>query len=179
MGKEEFSILVKAMKAVYADVKFIADSDAFNVWYELLKDIPYELCQAAVHKYMSTNTFPPTIADIRKIAFEVSRPEMMNEAEAWGLVIKAIGNSQYNSMAEFEKLPAACQRAVGRPDSLKEWANMDIDTVNSVIQSNFMRVYRAQCQKEQEYGQLPASTKAMIDKITEHTSMKFLEGEAI
>lgn len=175
MGKEEFAILVKAMKAVYSDVKFIADSDAFNVWYELLKDIPYEVCQAAVHKYMSTNTFPPTIADIRKIAFEVSQPEMMNEAEAWALVLRAIGNGLYNAQNEFNKLPAACQRAVGRPEVLKEWANMEIDTVNSVIQSNFMRVYKAQCQKEQEYGQLPASTKAMIDKITEHTSMKFLE----
>ena len=42
MERDEFKILVKAMKAVYADPKFIADKDAFNVWFTLLNDISYE-----------------------------------------------------------------------------------------------------------------------------------------
>ena len=48
MDREQFSILVKAMKAVYSDPKFIADKDAFDVWYELLKDLPYMVCQTAI-----------------------------------------------------------------------------------------------------------------------------------
>ena len=48
MTREEFKTLVKGMKAVYAQPTFIPDQDAFNVWFELLKDIPYQ--QAKTHQ---------------------------------------------------------------------------------------------------------------------------------
>ena len=38
MQRDEFKILVKAMKAVYSDPKFIPDADAFSVWFEFFKD---------------------------------------------------------------------------------------------------------------------------------------------
>lgn len=177
MDREKFSILVKAMKAVYSDPKFIADKDAFNVWYELLKDIPYDLCQAAIHKYMTTNKFPPTIADVRQLATEIVTPETMNEGEAWSLVYKAICNSAYNSQAEFDKLPKECQKAVGNAAILREWASLNMDEVNTVIQSNFMRSYKVEVKRLQEYKQLPESTKDVIQKLSESTSVGLLETE--
>ena len=66
MTREEFKTLVKGMKAVYAQPTFIPDQDAFNVWFELLKDIPYQQVNVAIQKYMLTEKFPPTIADIRE-----------------------------------------------------------------------------------------------------------------
>lgn len=68
MTREEFKTLVKGMKAVYAQPTFIPDQDAFNVWFELLKDIPYQQVNVAIQKYMLTEKFPPTIADIREKA---------------------------------------------------------------------------------------------------------------
>lgn len=38
MEREQFKVLVKAMKAVYAQPTFIPDQDAFNVWFALLGD---------------------------------------------------------------------------------------------------------------------------------------------
>ena len=175
MERGEFAILVKAMKAVYSDPKFIADQDAFNIWYELLKDISYDLCQVAIHKYMSTNRFPPTIADLRQIATEVITPEKMNEGEAWALVYRAICNSAYNAGAEFEKLPPECQKAVGNPAILKEWASLDMSEVNTVIQSNFMRSYKVECKRTQEYDRLPESTKEVIQKISSKNNLKLIE----
>ena len=54
MTREEFKTLVKGMKAVYAQPTFIPDQDAFNVWFELLKDIPYQQANVAIQKYMLT-----------------------------------------------------------------------------------------------------------------------------
>lgn len=175
MDRNEFSILVKAMKAVYSDPKFITDKDAFNVWYELLKDIPYEVCQAAIHKYMSTNRFPPTIADIRQISTEITAPVMMNEGEAWALVYKAVCNSAYNAKEEFEKLPKECQKAVGNPAILREWAGLDKSEVNTVIQSNFMRSYKVEVKRAQEYNLLPNATKDLIDKLADTMNNKLIE----
>lgn len=42
MEREQFKVLVKAMKAVYAQPTFIPDQDAFNIWFALLGDLPYK-----------------------------------------------------------------------------------------------------------------------------------------
>ena len=177
MTKAEFSILAKAMKAVYSDPKFIADTDAMMVWYELLKDIPYELCQAAIHKYMATNKFPPTIADIRQLATEITSPETLNEGKAWSLVLRAIGNASYHAQEEFDRLPIECQKAVGNPAILKDWALMDRSEVNTVIQSNFMISYKVEAKRSQEFKQLPQSTKEFIGALSDKMSPKLLDQE--
>lgn len=167
MERDEFKILVKSMKAVYAQPTFLPDQDAFNVWYALLKDLPYELASMAVQKHMLTEKFPPTIADLRAKASEmVERPaEEMSELEAWALVRKAIGNSGYHSEEEFARLPEACRIAVGSPANLREWAMMDSDQVATVEQSHFIRNYRAATKRITEDKKLPP---AFTERIAEH-----------
>ena len=167
MERDEFKILVKSMKAVYAQPTFLPDQDAFNVWYALLKDLPYELASMAVQKHMLTEKFPPTIADLRAKANEVvERPaEEMSELEAWALVRKAIGNSNYHAEEEFARLPEVCRIAVGSPANLREWAMMDSDQVATVEQSHFIRNYRAAAKRMTEDRKLP---QAFRERIAEH-----------
>ena len=164
MTREEFKTLVKGMKAVYAQPTFIPDQDAFNVWFELLKDIPYQQANVAIQKYMLTEKFPPTIADIREKATQIveSVDNSMSELEAWSLVRKAVRNSGYHSVKEFEKLPEACQRAVGSAANLKEWALMDSERVETVEQSHFIRNYRTTVQRISEEKKLPESIRLLI-----------------
>ncbi len=67
----------------------------------------------AIQKYMTSERFPPTIADIRTKATEIIAPaeESMSELQAWALVQRALRNSGYNSEEEFAKLPEACQKS--------------------------------------------------------------------
>lgn len=164
MTRDEFKILVKAMKAVYSSENFIADKDAFDVWYELLKDLSYEQANLAIQKYMATEKFPPTIADIRTKATEIIVPaeESMSELQAWALVYRAIENSGYHSEEEFEKLPEACKIAVGTPANLKEWALMELNQVVTVEQSHFIRNYRTALQRMKEDAKLPEKMKLLI-----------------
>lgn len=164
MEREEFKILVKAMKAVYAQPTFIPDKDAFDVWYGLLQDLPYEQANLAIQKYMTSERFPPTIADIRTKATEIIAPaeESMSELQAWALVQKAIRNSAYHAEEEFAKLPEACQRAVGTAVNLKEWALMDSDQVATIEQSHFVRNYRASVQRMKEEARLPENVRMLI-----------------
>lgn len=175
MERSEFGVLVKAMKAVYSDPKFITDQDAFNVWYEFMKDIPYDVAQATVYKYMATNKYPPTIADIREGAVKVAEPEQMAEGEAWALTYKAICNSAYCSKEEYEKLPEECRRAVGSPDMLREWASMNIDEVNTVVRSHFTKNYRVACDRVRELKQLPPATREAIGRLADSVSIDRIE----
>lgn len=162
MEREEFKILVKGMKAVYANPTFIPDQDAFNVWYELLKDIPYKLAEIAIQKHMLTEKFPPTIADIRTKATEIVDVEEISELAAWSMVYKAICNSGYNSVEEYEKLPPIVQKAVGDPANLREWASMDEKMISSV-RARFIDSFKIAEKRMKDDAKLPNHIKALID----------------
>lgn len=94
----------------------------------------------------------------------VSAPKkILNELEAWSLVEKAIRNSIYNSQEEFSKLPPLVQKAVGSPNVLRLWA-ADGSYSEQVASSNFMRSYRNEAKKQEEYEKLPADMQQMIDQ---------------
>lgn len=161
MTREEFGIIVKALKAVYSTPTFIPDQDAFNVWYELLKDIDYQTATKAVQSYMTTENKLPTIADIRSKAMQFSQSEQPNELEAWALVSKALSNGYYGANEEYEKLPPLVQKAVGNPANIREWAQLDFKAL-SVIQSNFERTYRAVAKREDEVSRMPSQIRQLI-----------------
>lgn len=167
MERDQFKVLVKAMKAVYAQPTFIPDQDAFNVWFALLGDLPYQQAELAVQKYMTTEKFPPTIADIREKAEQITsvREEEMSELEAWAIVRKAIGRSNYYAEEEFEKLPEACKIAVGNASNLREWAMMDSDQVGTVEQSHFVRNYRTAVQRIKEDRRIPEKVRIAIAEV--------------
>ena len=167
--REQFKILVKAMKAVYTKPEFLPDQDAFNVWYMMLRDLSYEVLSSAVQKHMMTSPYPPTIADLRAAAAQFAPGEadtQLTELEAWELVRRAISNSGYHASEEFELLPRLVQKAVGNPANLREWAAMDIDTVNSVEQSHFIRSYRTVVSRENDMQKLSPVMRQLIDKVS-------------
>lgn len=183
--REQFGILAKAMKAIYTDERFLPDHDAVNVWYTLLCDLDYETLSKAIQKHMMSSTFIPTVADIRTAAAEF-KPSMeirqISELDAWDRVRKAISNSIYNAESEFSKLMPVIQKAVGSPHNLEEWATLDTDTVNSVIQSNFLRSYRAEVTRELEMQKLSPAVRDLIEKASsaaiEEKDVALIGGEA-
>ena len=171
MTDKEFMVIVKGLKAVYTDPKFLADNDAIDVWFGLLCDLPYQVLSTATQKYMMQEQFPPTIAGLRKKAAEITAPvhEDMSELEAWSLVRKALSNSGYNAEAEFDKLPELCQKAVGNASNLREMALMDTETVNSVEQSHFIRNYRTVLDRKRADSQIAPGVMQMVKKIKNET----------
>lgn len=166
LEREQFKTLVKGMKAVYSDPKFIADKDAFDVWYSLLQDLDYDMASQAVQKYMMSNRFPPTISDIREQCNDFTTPQELNEMEAWSLVSKAIRNSGYNSVEEFEKLPPIVQKAVGIPSQLRTWA-LDENYNEEVAMSSFQRAYKAELKRHEELQKMPQNVRNLIEKANE------------
>lgn len=172
MTKDQFKILVKAMKAVYTNPGFIPDNDAFDVWYSMLKDLDYAIASRAVQMHLQTEELPPTVAGIRKQSVKLKADEAddLNETAAWSLVLKAIRRSTYYSEEEFAKLPATVQRAVASPKQLREWATLeDVDGKTlTVIQSNFQRTFRAEQQRERERNKLSPDVLRLMRPLNNH-----------
>lgn len=171
MTREEFSKLVKGMKSIYADPKFIADKDAFDVWYALLSDIDYESASKAVQSYMLTEKFAPTPADIRGKIVKITEPKQLNANESWALVYKALCNSNYHAQEEFEKLPPLVQKAVGSADNLHSLASSS-DFNEEVEKSLFTKTYNAICKREEENARLPESIRIALKESEKWDGLK-------
>lgn len=152
MQREEIIKVLKVIEDTY-EVK-ITDISA-EVWYAVLKDFDYQDVQRATFQYIRTGKYKPKPADIIELIVNnkvPQQPEELSPQEAWALVYKAICNSAYNSIQEFEKLPELVQKAVGSADNLRQHA-IDYDFNMGVAQSNFLRAYNTILKrKENDYA---------------------------
>lgn len=141
-------------------------SETVDVWQMMLSDYDYNLVAMALKAYILSDTsgFAPSIGQLVAKMQTVTKPQELSEMEAWSLVSKAIRNSGYNSVEEFANLPLLVQRAVGTPDNLRNWAVSDCQTIESVIQSNFLRTYRTVVKRENEINCMPNDIKSLIEK---------------
>ena len=170
------AILQTAYPAYYAKQNEQQRIEAVNLWAELFADDPPQLVAAAVKTIIvSGGAFPPSIGDIKNKMHDLSAPAEISETEAWALVSKACANGIYGYEAEFAALPPTVQAAVGRPEQLREWAQMDVETVQSVVASNFMRGYKTAQRRERETAMLPESVKALLECVGDKL---MLEGNA-
>ena len=149
-------------------------SAAVNLWATMFSEESIQVVTEAIKALMCTLKYPPTIADVKEKIREITQPDEMTEMEAWDMVRRAI--SYYHANETFANLPPMLQKIVGSPNQLREWALMDIDTVNSVVQSNFMRSYKAKVAQEKEYAMLPESTRQLIQSIAAKMDMKAITG---
>lgn len=175
MTRDECKILVKALRATYTNDSFIPDADSFNVWFAMLEDLPYQIASKAVQHHIQSSDKIPTIANIRKRAAEIIRDgQEITDGEAWSMVSKAICRSGYNSEEEFSKLPEDVQRSIGDARQLFVWSQMDINEVETVVQSQFLRSYRAKKALDDKISMLPQKTA----RIDDYGPLRALESEA-
>lgn len=145
-----------------ADLKFVVDT-----WWEYLSEYSYEQVCLALKAYISTDTsgFAPSIGQIIEKIHNLSGHSELNEMQAWSLVSKAIRNSTYNAESEFEKLPEEVKKAVGSPSNLRNWAQTDIESIENVVQSNFLRTYRTVVAREKENRKIPDSVRIAMNQV--------------
>lgn len=141
------------------------------VWQRFFADQPEKIVNAAVQMHIANSEFPPTIAEINSNILKITQPKEMTEVEAWGFISKALKNSLYNSRAEFDKLPPLLQGIIGSPQVLKDWALVDEADVQTVIQSNFMRSYKAKARAAKEYQAIPNEIKNLIGELSEKMAL--------
>lgn len=161
------AILRGAYPQFYRGIDREKAESTVNLWAEMFANDDVRVVAAAVKSVIESDEkgFPPTIGQVKAKMRMICAPDELSEAEAWGLVAKAIRNSAYEAQAEFEKLPPLVKCIVGSPNQLRDWSQMDSDAVHSVVASNFQRSYRAKAAREKEVQALPADVRAVVMQI--------------
>lgn len=174
--------IIAVMLVSYPNFKPIDTELMATTWADMLNEYSYEQVSVALKCYITTDTsgFAPSIGQLIDKLKTVEQPQELNELQAWGLVRKAINNSGYHSEEEFAKLPPLVQKAVGTPGQLKQWGLSDIESIETVAQSNFMRTYRSVAKREDEVSRMPIEIRHLIQQnepkiMIEYTSVKAIE----
>jgi hypothetical protein len=128
----------------------------------MFKDEAYGFVSAAVKTFIASDEkgFPPHIGAIKSASAKLTQPEALTEIEAWNIVRRKM--SCYATRADFLSLPPVIQRAVGSASQLCQWAMTDMESL-PVIQSNFMRSFRAAQAAEQQRERIPKDVLALMD----------------
>ena len=165
MTKNEVVKLLMTIQTFYPNYQVENKEFTINAWYSIIVDCDYKPMEKALRAYITTDTsgFAPSIGQLINKLHEVQSPQELNEMEAWLLVSKALRNGTYGAVEEFNKLPPLVQKAVGSPDNLRNWAQTDSESIENVVQSNFMRTYRTVVNRAKEYRKMPKDIQALIE----------------
>ncbi len=164
MTREETKKIVMIVKSSFPnwnpdDLSFTVDT-----WTLMLAEYDYNDIALALKTYIATDTkgFAPSIGQLISKVHITEEYIQLNELEAWSLVSKALRNGYYGAEEEFSKLPLVVQKAVGQPSNLRNWSQTDTQSVENVIQSNFLRSYRIELKRENEARKLPQEVRTRI-----------------
>lgn len=162
MEREQFKVLCKGMKAVYTQETFLPDADAFNVWFGLLGDLDYAVLNAAIQKYMLTNKFPPTIADLREIATTISNGTIPDWGEGWEQVLQAIRKfgsyRETEALATMDELTRTCVKRIG-------FRNICLSENIAADRANFRMIYEQIADRTKKESALPISLNNTIKQL--------------
>lgn len=66
MIKSEFAQILSGIHAAYPAEKITGDRTTVELWWQMLKDMPYMVAVKNLERHIKSCKFPPTIAEIRQ-----------------------------------------------------------------------------------------------------------------
>jgi hypothetical protein len=169
--REETVKIIRIICGSFPNFKPSDLSETVDIWNMMLDEYTYNQIAGALKSYILSDStgFAPSIGQLIAKVKTIEEPAQLNETEAWGLVSKAIRNGYYGAVEEFSKLPPLVQKAVGTPDNLRNWSQTNPESVETVIQSNFLRAYRVEAQRAAEISKMPSDIKTMIENTSQNS----------
>lgn len=172
MNREETAKLIFTVKAVYPShyARYTAQDfeNLIAAWCAVLEDYTYAQASTGLKIFLSSETkgFPPTPGQIIDCIHKtMPKAELeMSGLEAWALVRKAISKALYYADEEYNKLPDVVKKAIGSPENIKQLAMMDIDEVETVEQSHFIRAYEALKVQKKDEVKIPREIRELIER---------------
>lgn len=152
------AVLKVAYPGYFEKQDFEEKKQMVELWTLMLADYPYEAVDAAVRAHISSNKFPPAVAEVIEQLQKICKGQEMSELEAWGYVSCALRNSAYRAREEWAKLPEEIRGMVS-PELLRSWSMVSAGEAETVIQSQFLKTYRQAKKRQQEFAALPKSVQ--------------------
>lgn len=173
---DDFKVIIKGLKAAFPRDKFIDNDYTLNLWYTALQDIDYPTLNRAATSYVMSKKFPPTIADIRQLAFDLTAPPDDLPGEEWARLMRAMGYAGSPEAADYwNALPEATKTIVGGFSEFVQWANTPTVDLMSVQRPMFIKRFEEHMRVQRARGSTPAVLTPPVKQLTQQTVARLEE----
>lgn len=164
MTRQEFWQFAAAIRTYYSRENILPNEQAMELWYRQLQDIPFPVAEAILAKWVATNKWSPSIADIRDGVAEIQNGGPAPDwGEAWDQAINAIRRfGSYEEAEAMESLPPLTRETVRRLGykSLCWSENQVAD------RANFRQVYEILSKRKVETDKIPLPVRETLKALT-------------
>lgn len=162
INKKEFAIFASALRTYYPKENILPNAQAMELWFKQLSDIPYNVAEVTLNKWVATNKWSPSIADIREQATGITQGEAKEWGDAWREVVRAI--EYYGSWREKEALESLDETTRKVVKQLG-FRNLCFSENLQNDRANFRMSYERQVERAKQDAQLPPKLKALISNM--------------
>ncbi len=166
MKPTEFSTLLKEMQTLFPNANICPDDQSKTVWFRVLSDLDFKQAEAAVLRHACTRKFPPSIAEIRDQAAQVTAPDRRSWLDGWGDVQRAIHRWGMHRPKEALDELGKSDPMTAKVAELLGWQNLCVSENQSVDRANFRQCYETMQSREKESAMLPPALKMMIGEVS-------------
>lgn len=154
MTPQEFDLIRAALKSAYPTFNIMPDKYSIQLWYRLLGDLPYKICETALFELFATHEYPPQISEIRSKCAEYMKPQVKDAGEAWGEIQMVVRNYGFNRADEaLEALTPQVREAATRLGFREFFMNEN----QEAVRAHFFKIYNAIAERAMNDAKLPAS----------------------
>lgn len=161
MTRQEFALIAMSLKTYFPKERLIPNDRAMELWFFQLKDLDYKTAEAALNKWVATNKWSPSIAELREAAAELTQGEIPDWGEAWEKVLKAVWHwgsyEPEKAMESFDEITRQAVKRVGYRD-------ICMSENISVERANFRMVYETIAARKKQDAQIPPQIQGLIQK---------------
>jgi hypothetical protein len=153
MTRKEFLPISASLIAAYPNAKILGDKASLEFWYRMLEDLDASVVENSVMEHIATNTFPPSIAEIRKLCTDRTSAPVLSADEAWGTVQNAMSRYGYyhpqEAFATMDDLTVSIVKNLG-------WTRLCQSENPTADRANFRMAYEEKAKARRNAMQLPA-----------------------
>ena len=164
MTKREFGLFAAAIRTYYPRENILPNEQAHDLWFGQLQDIPFPVAEAILAKWVATNKWSPSIADIRDSMAEIQNGGPADDwGEAWDQAMTAIRRfGSYDEDRALASLPPLTRETVRRLGykSLCWSENQVAD------RANFRQVYEILSKRKVETDKIPLPVRETLKALT-------------
>lgn len=172
VDKKQFATFAMAVRTYYPKEQILPNNQAMELWYRELCDIPYDLAEMALRKWVATNKWSPTIADIRELTANIANGEPMTWGESWEKALKAVRRfGSYNKGAALNSLDPLTRKCVESIGYMELCMSENI----MVERAHFQKVFEVFAKRDQINKQISAP---LLNAIA-HVQLKGIDGQPL
>ena len=162
MSEKEFFLLAAAIRTYYPKENILPNKQAMDLWYRELQDIPYNVAEAGLRQWVSTNKWSPTIADFREMVSTIQNGVEQDWGEGWEKVLKAIRYYGYyridEAMETFDDVTRQCVERLG-------FRNICLSENIEQYMANFRKIYEQLQERKRKESQIALPLRELINSI--------------